>query len=284
MSWQSYAINGVMRVLAKVNDPSAAGLRKTLAKKGVQAYAPKPMKGVDVTVTTVEGMPVYRLTPEGAAPEHAVFYCHGGSYCFEISPLHWRWLRQLALEARTAVHVPIYPLAPRSTAATTVPATADVLRKVAAEHGADQVTVMGDSAGGGLALAAAQHARELPLRRIVLLSPWLDAATDDPRQLEIEPRDRMLWVEVLQEAGRMWAGDLDVHDPLPSPLHGDLVGLAPIDVFVGTHDLLWVDAVRLAAHPGVTLHEGAKMQHVWPLLPGLPEGARTRQELVRLCR
>jgi hypothetical protein len=56
-----------MRVLALVNDTSAKGLREQLAKKGVQPYAPKPksMRGLDVTVTTVEGMPVYRLAPTG---------------------------------------------------------------------------------------------------------------------------------------------------------------------------------------------------------------------------
>ena len=287
MSWQSHLLNAIMRVQKKFSDDSAEGLRRQLARSGVQPYEPKTraLRGLDVTVTTVHGMPVYRLAPERMTPGSAVFYCHGGSYCFEIAPLHWRWLRQLALESRAAVHVPIYPLAPASTAATTVPAVADVLREVARVYGPGQVTLMGDSAGGGLALAVAQRALELTLRRIVLISPWLDVATDDSRQREIESRDRMLRVEWLREAGRLWAGTQSLDDPKVSPLHGALRDLPPIDVFVGTHDLLWVDARRLADRGGsaVTLHEAEKMQHVWPLLPGLPEGALARRQILALC-
>ena len=49
------------------------------------------------------------------------------------------------------------------------------------------------------------------------------------------------------EAGRLYAGDLNVAHPYVSPLNGDFRGLAPMIVFSGTHDLLYPDSIDLAA-------------------------------------
>jgi acetyl esterase/lipase len=167
-----------------------------------------------------------------------------------------------------------------------------LLARAVAEHGAGEVVLMGDSAGGGMALAVAQQHRDCggpALRRVVLISPWLDVATDHPDQLEIAPRDLMLRIPVAQEAGRLYAGELPVDDPRVSPLHGDLRGLPPVDVFVGTDELVLVDATRLEANAkesGAVVHVdvGRDMQHVYPILPLLPEGAAARRRIVELCR
>jgi acetyl esterase/lipase len=111
----------------------------------------------------------------------------------------------------------------------------------------------------------------------------------DPRQPAIEPKDRKLSLEPLAYCGRCYAGDLDVKDPQVSPLYGDLAGLAPIAVFVGTHDVLSIDALRLAElakEKGTTvqLTEQPKMQHVYPILPFLPEARAAQREIVGLVR
>jgi len=221
-----------------------------------------------------------------------VVYLHGGSYTYEITPFHWRLVRSLALAAPAEFDVPIYPLAPRSTAASTVLAMTELLEGLTREVGAERVTVMGDSAGGGMALALAQQLRDRRGQqpaRVILISPWLDVTVSDPRQRDIEPRDRMIGIEGLRECGRLYAGDLDARDPRVSPLFGDLRDLPPITVFSSTDDILNADARALLARAqaaGVDLdyHEAEGMQHVYPILPLVPEGREAREVMVHRLR
>jgi acetyl esterase/lipase len=234
--------------------------------------------------------PVYLLQPPSAAGDVVVVYLHGGSYTGEILFWHWRLVRYLTLAAPADVTVPIYPLAPWTTASATVPGVTGLLHRLLADP--RPVVVMGDSAGAGLAVAAAQQLRDehgVRPARLVLISPWLDVTGDDPAEAVIEPRDRMLALPGGREHGRFYAGDLDLRHPWVSPLFGDVAGLAPIDVFTGTHDMINPQAHRLVAAcraggTPVRLHEEPGMQHDYPLLPLVRQGRRARAELARIVR
>ena len=230
---------------------SAARVRQQVRAAALRPapFAPprRLLRRLDVSVHRPQGWPVYELAPRGRATRRIV-HLHGGAYIGEVLMPHWTALARLARAVPARCTVPIYPLAPHATAARTVPEVAAVV--AAAIGGTDpaDVVLSGDSAGGGLALAVAQHLRDTGSpqpARIVLLAPWLDVAMTDPRQDALEPLDRMLGRAGLAEAGRLYAGDLDVRDPRVSPLHGDLSGLAPITVYAGTHDLLHPDALAL---------------------------------------
>ena len=86
-----------------------------------------------------------------------------------------------------------------------------------------------------------------------------------------------------------YAGDLDLKDPRVSPIYGELRGLGPITVLVGTRDLLLHDSRRLrdlAEAEGIEvthLHEEEDLSHVWPILP-LPEARRARAAIVGSIR
>jgi len=231
---------------------------------------------VTVNATTRQGWRCYELVPRrgpvGPAP---VLYLHGGAYVFEISFFHWLAVARLVAEAKVPVVLPIYPLAPLSTAAETVVTARRIAADLVAASGAGTVTIMGDSAGGGLALAVAQQLRDdggAPLRQIVLISPWLDVSMTEPDSAAIDRYDAMLHGPGCAEAGRVYAGDLPVTDSRVSPIHGDLSGLPPITVFSGTHDILHPEArrlVTLAQEAGVPIehHVLAEGQHGYPLYP-----------------
>ena len=79
---------------------------------------------------------------------------------------------------------------------------------------------------------------------------------------EVGTRDPMLSIARLRRAGELYAGELDLKDPRVSPIYGELRGLGPITVLVGTRDLLLHDSRRLrdlaeAAGIQVTYHEEA---------------------------
>ena len=259
---------------------------------------PRFLTGVEIEVTSVSGWPVYTVTPRGGVVPRRAVYLHGGAYVFEITMQHWQLVAHLAVRTGTRFTVPIYPLAPAATASTIVPVVANLAATLIAEVGADRVTIMGDSAGGGMALAvalqlrdrarehspdaaqpdAAQPAAAQP--RTILISPWLDISGTDPQLAVIAPRDPWLAVPGSHAAGAVYRGELPEVDPMVSPINGDLEGLGRITMFSGTRDILNADAARLVARARtenipLDYHEAPEMIHVWPLLP-IPEARTAR--------
>ena len=105
------------------------------------------------------------------------------------SLFHWLDYAAIARDTGATVVVPIYPLAPQGTAATVVPQIADLIASQIDQHGAENVSVYGDSAGGGLALAAVQELvrRGDPVpSHMVLISPVLDVTLSDPASQTID--------------------------------------------------------------------------------------------------
>lgn len=230
---------------------------------------------LDVQLETIAGCEVYTLRPrEPSQHARVALYLHGGAYCRPITSHHWTFVRWLSKELGYTVVVPLYPLAPEAQCAEAVQAVRDVHAAVLDRHGAIDV-LMGDSAGGGLCLALCQVLRDaghaLP-HRMVLITPWVDVRLTHPHIPATEPRDPMLAVDGLREAGRLYAGGLGRIHPLVSPLNADMVGLPPMMIVVGTDDILGHDATLFAAAAArsgcrVQTVVGERMVHVWPLLP-----------------
>ncbi|MFD8984571.1 alpha/beta hydrolase fold domain-containing protein [Streptomyces sp. NPDC059564] len=245
----------------------------------------------DVSRTFVGAWPVYDASPRREEPVARVLYVHGGAFINELVRPHWSLIRTLVTQAGARVVVPAYVLAPRGTADRTVPVAADLLSGLIESGGAGGTVLIGDSAGAGLALAAAQRLRErtgAQPSRIVLISPWLDVSMSHPGQAAIEAADPVLARPGLVEAGRLYAGNLAADDPRVSPLHGSFEGLAPLTVFTGTRDVLSTDSRELlrrarAAGVEVEWHEEPGLPHVYPLLP-VPEGRAARDRIVELIR
>ncbi|MES2170883.1 MAG: alpha/beta hydrolase [Actinomycetota bacterium] len=244
-------------------------------------------RSVDVTRMKIAGWHVYVVSPRGAATAKRGLYLHGGSYVYEIAPQHWTLVADLVASAGIAITVPIFPLAPVETAATMVPKAADLAQTLVAEVGADNVMLLGDSAGGGMALAVSMLMRDrgvAPLQGAILIAPWLDISGSDPELTRLDARDPWLAVPGSVAAGDLYRGELPNTDPLVSPINGSLDGLGPLTVFSGTRDILNADAHRLnekataAGHP-LDFHEVPEMIHNYPLLP-IPE-ARAARDVMR---
>lgn len=248
----------------------------------------------DIREFSSRGFPVVSLAPAGGAGPGAphLFYLHGGAYVMDIAAVHWNTVMDLCERLGASATVPIYPLAPENKAREVIAKMRSLYLELVERYGAENVTVIGDSAGGGMALALAQlikaEAGPTP-GSLVLYSPWLDATGTAEGQAAIEKRDRMLAVDGLIACGERYRGDLSVEDPRISPLFGDMAGLPPIAIFSGTSDILLVDGRRLAAKlakegvPKHVYHEYDGMFHVWMLFP-IPEGRQARAETVDFIR
>ncbi len=256
-----------------------------MQSRGPAAPGRRRERRLRITEESFAGRPVITVAPKGTPSRHHILYLHGGAYVFDLLDVHWRGIEGLIARTGATVTIPLYPLAPRHCWADAFAMLRPLHADLAARHGARNITVAGDSAGGGLTLALTQQLRDAgePMpARLVLFSPWLDIATDDPGVLAIEPRDPMLATPAAQMAARWWARDLALDDPRVSPLYGSLAGLPPMAVFTGTRDMLNPDSRRLrdkAAGEGADLrfHEYDGLFHVWMCLP-IPEARQALDE------
>ncbi|KJC37545.1 esterase [Bradyrhizobium sp. LTSP849] len=290
---QSRAFNLLLGLLPyKQQLASAEAVQAHVQKLALQPASFEPPnlgRGVEVMLTKMGGWPVYYTAPSsGHEGCNYVMFLHGGGFINEIVPAHWRFIGQMTRKGRVVCVVPIYPLAPRTTAKDLVPATAELLRMLLEDAGTAKVTVVGNSAGAGLALAACQWLRDRGHRqpsRLVLISPAADASISRPEQVAIAARDPIQDIPGIIEAARLYAGELDVGHPFVSPLNGGFRSLAPILIFSGTRDLLHPDSVDLAARARgagvpVELHLLRNQPHNYALMP-TPEGRQARAIILR---
>lgn len=220
-----------------------------------------------------------------------IFYIHGGAYWFEPMFQHYEMLHRLSKMANARVVMPIYPKAPLHNAHE---ATAMVLSRylhlINDEYvDPDNIILMGDSAGAGMALSLLEVMRDrnYPLpNRAFLLSPWLDVSTSNPEMDSIEHVDPILRIKDLQFQGKVYADTVKVNDPLVSPIYGDLTNLPPIDIYTGTHDILYADAEKIGKIAAdkkldITVHTYENMNHVFMAYP-ISEARKVLKEIVSL--
>ncbi|KAJ4986336.1 hypothetical protein SVAN01_08153 [Stagonosporopsis vannaccii] len=277
-----------------------------------ESFSPPSNHGNDIILhrEDVNGWPLYRVSrwsaqgkEDSAKPRGALLYIHGGAFYREIDPFHWKFIYQTASETGLDVLVPIYPLIPRpaATASQVIPALVDICRNVKQ----DIISISGDSAGGGIALATMHHmldaAPELAkkIRSIVLISPVLDITFRHPEIERLEKTDPWLATEGLKVITPLWSAGTSTTDPIVSPLHGDITRLPPVLLLCGTDDILNADARRLSAKfqgkgcdeciagsielGSFTYVEKAKMIHVYPILPHW-EGSEARKLIMEFIQ
>lgn len=270
---------------------SAAAVQERTRRLALRPAPHHPVRlGRDVKVDLrfTEGWPVYHIEPASdARVRHHVVFLHGGAYVHEIVGSHWSFVRYLVDETNAHCVVPIYPLAPRGTAKEVVPVTGRMVGQLIESVGAQNVTVIGNSAGGGLSVAAAQWLRDAGYPQpnaLMLICPGVDGTLSRCTPADAA-RDVMQDVPGMIEAFRLYAGDLDIAHPFVSPFNGNFDDLAPMLIFTGTHDLYHPDIVALAnraagAGVPVEMHVRNGLPHNYPLLP-TPEGREARAIIAR---
>lgn len=225
--------------------------------------------------------------PGGKHPSAVVMYLHGGAYVSQPMVFHFDFCEKLAKHGGVTVVMPLYPLAPNHTWRQAYEMLFSFYLE-GRQTAKAPVVLMGDSAGGGLAIGLAQRLKQEGQpqpAKIIAFSPWLDLSMGHPDVAEYEKKDPLLAAYGLKQAGQAWAGDTPLTDPRISPAFGETAGLAPMALFVGTREIFYPDVIQFAkkleeAGAPYSLFVGGGMNHAYPLYP-IREG---RQALDTVCR
>ena len=215
-----------------------------------------------------------------AAQEGVILYLHGGAYALGSIHVYQEYLSRLALATQRKVLAINYRLAPEHPfPAALEDAVAAYRWLLSAGIDSSRIVIAGDSAGGGLALAALVFLRDacVPLPSgAVCFSPWLDVSLSGDSVREKAAVDPILRAADLQKYAGYYAGTHDLKSPLISPLFANLAGLPPLLVQVGGDEILLDDSIRLSkvAHQAgvdITLEVLDGLFHVFQIIPFLPE-------------
>ena len=277
-SWQTSAVCVYLRATRKKRYRTAEDGLRSMAN-GFPA-APLPDEVRDrASVATLAGGEVVTVRPASGTPTGAgaLVYLHGGAFVNGIQPQHWTLVAHLADTTHRVVHVARYPLAPAHDVTDAEPFLTSLHERVTAEA---PLHVLGDSAGGTLALLLAQaRAGDGTVAGVTLIAPWLDLSLANPAVDLVEPHDPWLSRAGLRPIAAHWVAGRELTDPRVSPLYGDLGGLPPTLVLVGSRDICRPDCERLrelTPDPvDLRLHVEDGSPHDYPLLP-TPEGRAAR--------
>jgi epsilon-lactone hydrolase len=243
----------------------------TSVRAAFNAFAAQVPVPADVEQKPVEigGVGGIEVTIAGNESENVILYFHGGVYVIGSAAASVALVGDIVRRTGVNAITLDYRLAPEHP----YPAAVDDARAAYAgllEQGVDpgQIVLAGESAGGGLAVATLLASREagLPMPSCAfLMSPYADLTLSGETLVERPSLDPVLTPEGLRVRAPEYVAGADASDPLISPIFGDLSGLPPLLIQVGSHEILLSDAIRLAGRAATT-----DVAVTLDVIPGVP--------------
>ena len=284
MSLRAELIRAMLPVFIRRRPHAALDVaRQREEMRAYERKAPRPPARTETIERLLGHIRATWVSRPEAVPGRYILFLHGGGYVTGSPALYRHISWRFASAAKARLVAIEYRLAPEH------PFPAAVDDAFAAWHalldeGANPLNcaIMGDSAGGGLALALALKLRDsgVPLPgALVAISPWTDLAMTG-RSAQPPAADPMLHYDYLVDQAAQYLAGADPCHPYASPLYGDPRGLPPTLLHVGGDEILRDDSVRMAermreAGCTVSLEVWPRMPHVWhAFAPVMPEATR----------
>lgn len=243
---------------------------------------PEYSAAVSIETVDCDGVRCEWVVAPGASENKLLFHFHGGGYVIGHPNGYRNYNSRMSESLGARVLAVDYRLAPEHP----FPAAVDDCLcaykwSLAQGYQPADIAFTGESAGGGLVFATLLAARNenIPLpAAAVAISPWVDLTNGGDSHNFNEQADPMLGPNVLDMFANAYLNGVNLQNPLASPIHGDLSGLPPIYILVGSTEVLLDDARTLfmrASRAGVntTIEVAPEMPHIWPIFAyQIPEG------------
>ncbi len=268
-------------------DPEIVKLRELLASRPRPTEIAERRAGMDQNATTFPLDPSIKVEPvtangvkaewttsPGADPKRVLLYVHGGGYVFGSILSHRHLVAEIGAQAGCRTLALDYRLAPEHPFPAPVEDTLAAYRFLL-DQGVEprHIAIAGDSAGGGLVVAALVAIRDAGLNQPACgwaISPWADMEALHETYDTLAAVDPMVGRATITEIARTYLAGADPRSPLAAPIYADLRGIAPLLIQVGAAETLLGDSLTLAGKAGaanvpVRLEIWPEMVHVWHL-------------------
>jgi epsilon-lactone hydrolase len=265
--------------------PHKGEMRGPQARSAYDAVVQQVSPAGDVSYRpeAINGVPGWWCIPSGAEAGGAILYLHGGWFVLGSANAYRNFAGHIAARTHTATFIPDYRLAPEHP----LPAAVDDARAVydgLAEAGWRRIGVVGDSAGGALAIellaSLARRPGTVPPAAGVLLSPVTDLTLSGGTWVSRDQADLFFTKEQIRDVVSLYLDGADAASAPASPISLDVHGLPPLRLHVGDDEMLLDDSRRFAqqaaaAGVDVRLDVWEGMLHVFPTALDVFEASRT---------
>ena len=248
--------NNVNQVINRINSVYASWDRnttiETMRKDWDNLYKSEQI-AARIQDMELAGVPCRALTPSVIRSEAVILYIHGGGFRLGSVDSHLKLMNDISNEVSCQLVGINYPLMPEAIYPSQLDHCFSVYCELVKQHSAQNIVVMGDSAGGGLAASLLQKVKQadsgiaLP-GACVLLSAWLDMTLSGESYVTREESDPVHQTKMLKVLAKEYAKDAShLADPLLSPIFGDLRNLPPTLLQVGDCEIGLDDSVNYAS-------------------------------------
>ena len=244
----------------------------------------KPAKGVHFEEIQIGNIPAEKYSLNAKDSENAnsrvMLYLHGGGYTFGSYVSHRAFVSKLCKKLHLQAYTINYRLAPEDPFPAGLDDAFFAYKWLLEEKSipSENIIVMGDSAGGGLALALLVRIgkQNLPQpKAAICLSPWTDLTmTSETLKTKVD-EEPFFNVKNIESGALAYTGTASPENPEVSPIFGDFKGFPPIFIQVGTREVLLNDSLVIAekmrkqgVSVTVDLHEG--MFHAFLFFSAMP--------------
>ncbi|CAA0111140.1 Monoterpene epsilon-lactone hydrolase [Zhongshania aliphaticivorans] len=278
-----------------------AGLRNTVERIFTSSedkpLAMLPMLEVypDVQVSQIKigDMSCEWLSHSNAMPNKRLLYIHGGGGLAGSAATHRALASRIAALTGCSVLSINYRLAPEQPYPAAIDDCVTALNWLAQNSpngtsAAEQLFMVGDSAGGGLVLATLLHRRsslKIQASAVVTLSALTDFTAQSDSMSENQSTDALLSAPAILAAGALYADGLAPSSSEISPLLAQIEHLPPLLMQASSTEVLFDDSrifmeKHLASGGQGKLSAYQDMVHVWhAFAPYLPEANSAITEL-----
>ena len=229
-----------------LNPRLSVGTQRRLSEAGTALL--RAPKSTHVEHVTLGSAHAERVTFGASRRPRAVLYLHGGAYVLGSARMYRAMAGYLARASESIVYTLDYRLAPEHPYPAALDDAVAAFRDILAADNLDaaQVAIAGDSAGGGLAVAAARVLTDEGQRpgALALLSPWTD-----PNDTDMPARDFVVRRAWGQRSAALYRGTTDEHDAGYAPMFIDdseLAKLPPMLVHAAQGEMLGAQIRRFS--------------------------------------
>ncbi|MFC5536657.1 alpha/beta hydrolase fold domain-containing protein [Rhodocytophaga aerolata] len=223
---------------------------------------------VTVNEVTIAGVKSYWFNEKLINQKHIIVYLHGGVYALGSINSYRAMISHLAKNLNLPIVYVEYSLAPEKpfpAAKNEIFSVYSALKKKYPEH---TFTIMGDSAGGGLAITLVHDCIDSKIalpKSLALLSPWIDLKTKNNSYVTKQSVDPILSKDMLHYHALLYAPN-SLKEADPSELK--FKQFPPVFLLVGTDEVLNDDSKNFYNYikpiqPKSKLKEFKYQKHVW---------------------
>ena len=221
----------------------------------------------------VNGVTVESICRKKEEIKYAIIHLHGGAYIFDYNDAYRKnALKYLECIKNSKIYSPLYSLAPQKPFPHAFNEVIDLYKYILNEgFNSKNVIIVGDSAGGGLAIAVTLYLRDnnIPLpRALITMSAWTNLGMDGESHKKNKKVDPMFGEGSKPLDVKAYVNDNDIKNPYISPRYGNFDKFTDMLMFVGGDEMILSDTIDVAnlakKNNEVYVHNFLGMFHVFP--------------------